>query len=783
MSNAQRHIIGQILLEVETRQPTEVWGVQEELSQLLQQVAIPQIEQLFDRWTGTDEVVRLDQLVIELPAIAPHHLADEFVPKLLTTLQQALDDLPRPIADDTRQPFTDAPAFADRPSLSSESEPDLLAQALPEANWEVLLYFLEYGRLPWWQPSEPLSTWVLRWQAVIQSDISWRVTLQRLIANQPLAGQRLVSQLPAPFRQQLIMRMQPAWIGFQGLLDSATALMRSLSLDDRITSYLEQQAWIVLFAKTQTNISLNALLPVNQWLQMWLPLLCNAAIAAGTTPQQVRNLIAARSFPERDLWLEVMDQILSSELSAPVDRMPASAELTVAEQLPLSEQRTDLESIAPVDSPPFSQGADVTEVIAPFNQAIASQQTTEGPAPPPSEGSTALERPPATEPITRSEQSTTAEQETESAQTPEAKSVAPSDPSTFVERISAPEELTSSEPSTQLEQIDERETITPANPLTLLEHTDGTDESTPLQQLDALDSTSLTEAIVVSEQSTGAEQTTEVSGEQDTEPYTEPEVIAASESLTSSDLLPPSEQSLTSASLTAAELPTGSEPIPSIDPLPLLEGTDTTEAIAPLAQDQIEPPSQGLHPLMTNPPRYTVYVSLSPAERANGIYLNHAGLVLLHPFLTYYFEAIGLVSENAFCHEYAQQIAIVLLHYLATGETSAPEYDLVLPKLLCGWPLNDPVVVGLELPEAALAEAENLLETVIRYWEVLKNTSPDGLRQGFLQRQGKLTQAEMGGWKLRVEQQSIDILLTRLPWGVSMVKLPWMAEVLVVEWM
>ncbi|MEM9214098.1 MAG: contractile injection system tape measure protein [Cyanobacteria bacterium P01_F01_bin.150] len=37
-------------------------------------------------------------------------------------------------------------------------------------------------------------------------------------------------------------------------------------------------------------------------------------------------------------------------------------------------------------------------------------------------------------------------------------------------------------------------------------------------------------------------------------------------------------------------------------------------------------------------------------------------------------------------------------------------------------------------------------------------------------------------WTLRVEQMAIDVLLTRLPWGVSMVKLPWMDGLLTVEW-
>jgi hypothetical protein len=128
-----------------------------------------------------------------------------------------------------------------------------------------------------------------------------------------------------------------------------------------------------------------------------------------------------------------------------------------------------------------------------------------------------------------------------------------------------------------------------------------------------------------------------------------------------------------------------------------------------------------------------------------------------------------------------QQTAIYLLHYLATRQTDPPEYELVLPKLLCSWPLNE-AVIPPHLPQTALDEAEHLLQTVINYWEALKSTSPDGLRQGFLQREGKLTRLGESRWKLQVEQQAIDILLSRLPWGVSMVRLPWMDERLTVEW-
>jgi len=73
------------------------------------------------------------------------------------------------------------------------------------------------------------------------------------------------------------------------------------------------------------------------------------------------------------------------------------------------------------------------------------------------------------------------------------------------------------------------------------------------------------------------------------------------------------------------------------------------------------------------------------------------------------------------------------------------------------------------------------LIAVINHWEVLKNTSADGLREAFLQRRGKLSRVD-GGWLMQVEQRAIDVLLNKLPWGISIIKLPWMNEMLFVEW-
>ncbi|OUL30747.1 hypothetical protein BV378_03320 [Nostoc sp. RF31YmG] len=211
--------------------------------------------------------------------------------------------------------------------------------------------------------------------------------------------------------------------------------------------------------------------------------------------------------------------------------------------------------------------------------------------------------------------------------------------------------------------------------------------------------------------------------------------------------------------------------------------TTTTPTDEPTPSiEQVEIGTQELNNPQRIPPRRARGSTLSTEEETAGLYINQAGLVLLHPFLRIYLDEVGLLDGESFRDESAQQTAIYLLHYLATKQTDAPEYELVLPKLLCGWPLDEPVSRGLDLPATALTEGEHLLQTVINYWEVLKSTSPDGLRDGFLQRAGKLTRSDDGNWKLQVEQQAIDILLSRLPWGLSMVKLAWMDDILIVEW-
>jgi hypothetical protein len=164
-----------------------------------------------------------------------------------------------------------------------------------------------------------------------------------------------------------------------------------------------------------------------------------------------------------------------------------------------------------------------------------------------------------------------------------------------------------------------------------------------------------------------------------------------------------------------------------------------------------------------------------------GIFVSHAGLVLLHPFLATFFKRLSLVADGKFVGSAALEKAIHLLHYLASGNTSPQEHELVIPKLLCALPLQVALKETIELQPEEKQEADDLLATVIEKWEKLKNISIDALRENFLLRAGKLyTKNDMR--YLQVEGSSLDVLLDYLPWTLSIMKLAWMKEMVRIEW-
>ncbi len=173
--------------------------------------------------------------------------------------------------------------------------------------------------------------------------------------------------------------------------------------------------------------------------------------------------------------------------------------------------------------------------------------------------------------------------------------------------------------------------------------------------------------------------------------------------------------------------------------------------------------------------------TIKPQLSDEGIFTVNAGLVLLHPFINSFFKRLQMVKDNAFPDRMIWQKALYLLHYLATGNTEAAEHELVIPRVLCAYPGEETVDRDITVSPAEIKEAENMLKAAISQWEILKNTSIAGLREGFLQRSGKLFTREDNLY-LQIETSGVDVLLDQLPWSLGMIKLPWMERILRVEW-
>lgn len=161
-----------------------------------------------------------------------------------------------------------------------------------------------------------------------------------------------------------------------------------------------------------------------------------------------------------------------------------------------------------------------------------------------------------------------------------------------------------------------------------------------------------------------------------------------------------------------------------------------------------------------------------------GVFISNAGLVIIAPFLPALFRHTGLLQDDKLQYP---GTALSLLYYCIYGVSDPAEFSLLLPKLLCGLDPDAVAEVAQVTDRHLLSEADQMLTSLIEHWQVLKNTSTDGLREAFLQRNGRLRFAN-NRWLLQVEQQSYDMLLQQLPWSIQMIQFQWMPYMLHTEW-
>jgi hypothetical protein len=172
---------------------------------------------------------------------------------------------------------------------------------------------------------------------------------------------------------------------------------------------------------------------------------------------------------------------------------------------------------------------------------------------------------------------------------------------------------------------------------------------------------------------------------------------------------------------------------------------------------------------------------LLTGEDDETLFVEGAGLVLIHPFLVELFSENRLWIGNRWLSAKSQLKAVQLLSYLSFGEIEVNEYQLPLHKILAGLDVDTLVPAGILLNDNEKETCEDMLRAVIEHWKALRSTSPQGLREGFLQREGKLKISE-NSFQVHIQSRTEDILLSRIPWGFGLIKLPWMQRMMHVKW-
>nr|WP_256443010.1 MULTISPECIES: contractile injection system tape measure protein [unclassified Bradyrhizobium] len=168
------------------------------------------------------------------------------------------------------------------------------------------------------------------------------------------------------------------------------------------------------------------------------------------------------------------------------------------------------------------------------------------------------------------------------------------------------------------------------------------------------------------------------------------------------------------------------------------------------------------------------------------IFIANAGLVLTNPFLPHLFETLGLITRDEhkkprLRDEAAASRAVHLLQYLVDGRTDTPEPLLTLNKALCGLLVAQPIERAIIMTDHEQEACDMLLRSILANWPILSGTSIAGLREAFLQRDGKLIQAD-GAWRLQVQRKTLDVLVDQIPWSIGVVFHAWMPGPLHVTW-
>ncbi|WP_141111252.1 contractile injection system tape measure protein [Chromobacterium haemolyticum] len=161
--------------------------------------------------------------------------------------------------------------------------------------------------------------------------------------------------------------------------------------------------------------------------------------------------------------------------------------------------------------------------------------------------------------------------------------------------------------------------------------------------------------------------------------------------------------------------------------------------------------------------------------------VDNAGLLLLWPLLPTWLRRWGFLEQDGFVSTAAQAQAITCLDAWLWRDSARAEWRTPFTKLLCGWPLEQPLGPWARPEDDWLSSLDELLHEALAMVPSWRRCGVQDIRHWFLQRPGVLM-ARDGHWQLDIEAEAYDILLRDFPWPIKQLSLPWMAQSITVNW-
>ena len=163
------------------------------------------------------------------------------------------------------------------------------------------------------------------------------------------------------------------------------------------------------------------------------------------------------------------------------------------------------------------------------------------------------------------------------------------------------------------------------------------------------------------------------------------------------------------------------------------------------------------------------------------VFIQNAGLILFWPYYKTLFLKVGLIDNNVYASNDSMSKALLLTHYIQTGESESKfiSKNLLLNKILCGINLNFEIDSNIVLNDFEIEICNTAINNLVYRWKKIKSIA--SLREWFLVRDGLLIENE-NSYILNVQKKPHDILLKHLPWGISVISSKLMKKRIQINW-